>query len=434
MIPSLIIFIISYFFIATEKIDKAAAAMLGAAAVIFSHQIGYEAAFEKIDLNVIFLLIGMMMMVNILATTGLFEWLSIHSAQKAKGNGQLLMGLLLVITAALSALLDNVTTVIIIVPITILITQLLELPTVPFLIMEAIISNIGGTGTLVGDPPNIIIGSQSHLTFNDFLFHLGPIAAIITVIVVLTYLYLLRDMLKVNEKAKLRLDQTCPELAIIHPKKLRKALQVLGLVFIGFFCSHTIGVETGIIAVAGGFCMVLVCKEDVHDALTHVEWGTILFFCGLFMMVGSLEENGLFEKLGHMLINATAGNLMVTALAILWFSAIFSAFLDNIPMVIAMIPVIQSIIPVFASQMGLDPAGDETRLMVTEPLYWSLALGACLGGNGTIIGASANVVVSQVARRNYYPFSFFHFMKYGFPIMIASVIMSSVYIVLRYFT
>lgn len=433
MIPSLIIFVISYFFIATEKIDKAAAAMLGGAAVIFFHQIGYEAAFEKIDLNVIFLLIGMMMMVNIVATTGLFEWLSIHSAQKAKGNGPILLGLLLVITAVLSALLDNVTTVIIIVPITILITQLLELPTVPFLILEAIFSNIGGTGTLVGDPPNIIIGSQSHLTFNDFLLNLGPIAAVIVVITLAIVLWWLRPHLRVNKKARTRLDQTCPELAIIQPKKLRRALPVLGLVFIGFLCSHTLGVETGIIAIAGAFVMILVCKEDVHHALANVEWGTILFFCGLFMMVGSLEANGLFEKLGNILIDLTAGNLMMTALAILWFSAIFSAFLDNIPMVISMIPVIQTIIPAFAAQMGLDPAGEETRLLISEPLYWSLALGACLGGNGTIIGASANVVVTQIARRNFYPFSFFHFMKYGFPIMILSVALSSIYIVLRYF-
>ena len=433
MIPSLIIFLISYFFIATEKIDKAAAAMLGAAAVIFFHQIGYEAAFEKIDLNVIFLLMGMMMMVHTIATTGLFEWLSIHAAQKAKGNGLTLLALLLIITAILSALLDNVTTVIIIVPVTILITQLLELPTVPFLVLEAIFSNIGGTGTLVGDPPNIIIGSQSHLTFNDFLIHLGPIALIITIIILLIYLWLLRDQLTVSEKAKNRLDDTCPERAIIEPNKLRRALPVLGLVFLGFLSSHAIGVETGIIAIAGAFIMTLVCKEDVHHSLANVEWGTILFFCGLFMLVGSLEENGLFEKLGHIIINLTEGNLMMTALAILWFSAIFSAFLDNIPMVISMIPVIQTIIPVFAAQMGFDPSGEDTRILIAEPLYWSLALGACLGGNGTIIGASANVVVAQIARRNHYPFSFFHFMKYGFPIMILSVILSSVYVVLRYF-
>ena len=433
MLPSLAIFLITYFFIATEKVDKMIAAVLGASAVIFLHQIGWEEAFAKIDLNVIFLLIGMMLSVNTLANTGVFEWISITVAQKARGSGIRILVLLLFVTAVLSAFLDNVTTVIIIAPITILITQFLELPTVPFLILEAIFSNIGGTGTLVGDPPNIIIGSQSHLDFNSFIINLGPAALAIVLIGLIICIVMLRKSYVVSDKAKQRLMQACPEEAILHPQNLKKSLAVLALIFLGFFTSHSIHVETGIIALAGGFLMLLVTKEDVHVALAKVEWSTILFFCGLFMLVGALEENGLFELLGHKVVGLTAGNLMLTCIVILWFSAIFSAFLDNIPMVISTIPIIKTIIPIFAVEQGLDPASSETLTLIAEPLYWSLALGACLGGNGTIIGASANVVVTQIAHRNNYALSFFDFFRLGFPIMILSVIAATGYIYLRYF-
>jgi Na+/H+ antiporter NhaD/arsenite permease-like protein len=432
-LPSLIIFVVCYFFIATEKIDKTIVAILGGALLIGTHQIGYHAAVEKIDLNVIFLLIGMMMCVNILASTGLFEWIAIHTAQVAKGNGPRLLMLMLFVTAFLSAFLDNVTTIILIAPITILITQLLEIPTTPFLILEAIFSNIGGTGTLVGDPPNIIIGSQTHLTFNDFLIHLGPIALLILMVVGLIVNFGLGKTFKVSESAKTNLMQAEPRLAIIRPARLKRALPCMALVLLGFFLSHAIQIETGIIALAGGFLMCLVCKEDIHHALAKLEWNTILFFVGLFMMVGALEENGLFELLGTKVMALTDGSLLVTALAILWFSAITSAFLDNIPLVISFIPILESIIPGFAAQAGIDPHSAEALHSIAEPLYWSLALGACLGGNGTIIGASANVVVTQIARRNKYKLSFGDFFKLGFPTLILSIGLSTGYIYLRYF-
>ncbi|MDF3127829.1 ArsB/NhaD family transporter [Kiritimatiellaeota bacterium B1221] len=432
-IPSLIIFLVAYFFIASEKVDKTITAILGAAILIGTHQIGYHAAVERIDLNVVFLLIGMMMCVNILASTGLFEWIAIVTAQVAKGNGPRLLMLMLLVTAFLSAFLDNVTTVILIAPITILITQLLEIPTVPFLILEALFSNIGGTGTLVGDPPNIIIGSQTHLSFNDFLIHLGPIALFILIVVGVIVRFRLGNKFQVTEEAKTNLMQAEPKLAIINPGRLKKALPCMGLVLVGFFVSHTVHIETGIIALAGGFLMCLICKEDIHHALAKVEWNTILFFIGLFMMVGALEENGLFTLLGTQVIELTNGNLLVTALAILWFSAIASAFLDNIPLVIAFIPILNSIIPGFCEQAGLDPQSAEALTTISEPLFWSLALGACLGGNGTIIGASANVVVTQIARNNKYKLSFGDFFKMGFPTLIFSVTLSSIYIYLRYF-
>lgn len=432
-LPSLIIFVICYFFIATEKVDKTITAILGGALLIATHQIGYHEAVDKIDLNVVFLLIGMMMCVNVLASTGLFEWIAIVTAQIAKGNGPRLLMLMLLVTAFLSAFLDNVTTIILIAPITILITQLLDIPTTPFLILEAIFSNIGGTGTLVGDPPNIIIGSQTHLSFNDFLIHLGPIALLILLVVSLIVKFKIGHLFHVSEEAKINLMQAEPKLAIIHPKRLKKALPCMGLVLLGFFLSHTLHIETGIIALSGGFLMLLVCKQDIHHSLAKIEWNTILFFIGLFMMVGALEENGLFTLLGTQLLELTNGKLMVTALAILWFSAIASAFLDNIPLVIAFIPILDSIIPGFCEQAGLEPGSAEAVTTIAEPLYWSLALGACLGGNGTIIGASANVVVTQIARRNKYKLTFGDFFKMGFPTLILSVAMSSVYICLRYF-
>jgi Na+/H+ antiporter NhaD/arsenite permease-like protein len=432
-IPSLFVFLVCYYFIATEKVDKTIVAVLGAALLVGTHQIGYMEALEKIDLNVVFLLIGMMLCVNILASTGLFEWIAIITAQIAKGNGPRLLILMLIVTAFLSAFLDNVTTIILIAPITILICQLLEIPTVPFLILEAIFSNIGGTGTLVGDPPNIIIGSRTHLTFNDFLWNLGPIALVILAIVSVIVVFQFSSMFAVSPEAKERLMQAEPKLAIIHPGRLKRALPCMGLVLIGFFFSHSLQLETGIIALAGGFLMCLVCRQDLHHALERLEWNTILFFVGLFMLVGALEVNGLFELMGHGLVNLTGGSVLVTAIAILWFSAISSAFLDNIPLVISFIPILESVIPEFAGDAGLDPQSAEAMRTIADPLYWSLALGACLGGNGTIVGASANVVVTQIARKNNYVLTFGDFFRMGFPTLLLSAAVSTVYIWLRYF-
>ncbi len=432
-LPSLLVFLVCYALIATEKVDKTITAILGASILIGSHQIGYHEAMSKIDLNVVFLLMGMMMMVNILATTGVFEWIAIVTAQKARGNGPLLLVLLLLVTAVVSAFLDNVTTVILIAPITILITQLLQIPTVPFLILEAVFSNIGGTGTLIGDPPNIIIGSQTHLTFNDFIAHLGPIALLIALLSTGIVFLFLRKPFQVAPAARDQLLRAEPRKAIIQPARLRRALPILLLVLCGFFASHSIGIETGIIALAGGFLMCLVCREDVHHALAKLEWNTILFFIGLFMMVGALEENGLFALMGRGVLDLTRGNLLVTAIVVLWFSSIASAFLDNIPLVISFIPILETVVAEFARARGLEPGDPLILRSIAEPLYWSLALGACLGGNGTIIGASANVVVTQIARRNRYKLSFADFSSYGFPALLLSTALSTVYVWLRYF-
>lgn len=428
---SLIVFLIAYLFIATEKVDKTVAALLGAMTVIGLHLAPYEELLHKVDLNVVFLLVGMMIIVNVLSTTGVFEWVAITIAQKARGNGILILILFVLVTAGISALLDNVTTVILIAPVTILITQLLELPTVPFLIMEAIFSNIGGTATLVGDPPNIVIGSQTSLTFNDFLINLSPIILAMMILFSGILVMLFARRTKVGEDMKKRVALAKPDKAIIRPKVLWRALPVFGLVLLGFFLSRTLNIEPGAVAMTGAFLMLLVCKVHVHEALEKVEWSTILFFIGLFIMIGSLEHNHVFELMGEKIVALTSGKLFLTALVILWASAILSAIVDNIPLVIAMIPVIKSIIPSFSTQMHLTAI--QTHAQITAPLFWALALGACLGGNGTLIGASANVVISQIARRNRYRLTFMDFTRYGVPFTFLSLLMSTVYLYLRYF-
>ncbi|MFO1491714.1 MAG: ArsB/NhaD family transporter [Kiritimatiellia bacterium] len=433
MLAAIAIFLATYFFIATEKVDKTVAAILGATAMIATRRIGYEDALGKIDLNVIFVLIGMMVVVNILASTGVFEWMSIRLAQRARGNGGVLMVALCLVTAGISSVLDNVTTVIMIAPVTILITQLLELPAAPLLILLAVFSNTGGTATMIGDPPNILIGSQTHLSFLDFLLHLAPIALIITLAAAAVVMLVCRNTFRVSEHVKARLGLTDPAAAIVQPGRLRRALPVLGLIFAGFFAGPAAGLETGIVALAGAFLMGLVCRMDLPHCLARVEWDTILFFAGLFMLVGGLEENGVFACVGGHLIRLTGGSLLATCLSVLWVSALISSIVDNIPLVISFIPILKAVVPVFAANAGLDPAGPAALVQIAEPLYWSLALGACLGGNGTLIGASANVVIARIANINKYRLTFMDFTRVGLPVMLLSVAVSSLYIWLRYF-
>jgi Na+/H+ antiporter NhaD/arsenite permease-like protein len=432
MLYSLGIFLFVYVLIAFEIVDKTAAALLGAGAVILLHLVPYEVAVESVDMNVLFLLIGMMIVMSILAETGFLEWLAISIAQRARGNAKAIVVQFLLVTAVLSAVLDNVTTVILIAPITILITQLLEVRTAPILIMLAIFSNIGGTATLIGDPPNIIIGSATALSFNDFIYNLTPIIILITLLCVVLVRFRMGSALEAPEEARRRVMLAQPELAILDAGLLKRCMAVLALILLGFFTGRITGFEPGIVALAGSVVMMIVCKVDIHTALHKVEWGTILFFIGLFMLISSLEYNGLFETSGKMLVELTSGNLLMTALVILWVSAIASAIVDNIPLVIAMLPLIEIMIPVFAKDMGLS---DQAAIheTIAAPLYWSLALGACLGGNGTLIGASANVVIAQIGKRNNCAMTFMEFTKAGFPLMILTVLISSVYIYFRYF-
>lgn len=433
MMASLGIFLVVYALIAFDIVDKTAASLLGAGAVILTHLVPYHDAVKSVDMNVLFLLIGMMIVMSILAETGFLEWLAITIAQRSQGNAKAIILQFLLVTAFLSAVLDNVTTVILIAPITILITQLLEIRTAPILIMLAIFSNIGGTGTLIGDPPNIIIGSATILSFNDFLFNLGPIVVVMTLVCLFVVRITMAPLLNAPEEARKRVMMAQPQLAILDPTLLKKCGAVLSLILLGFFTSRLTGFEPGIVALAGSVLMMIVCKVDIHTALHKVEWATILFFIGLFMLISALEHNGLFVKSGEALVQATQGNLLLTAMVILWVAAIASAIVDNIPLVIAMIPLIKTIIPVFALQMGLADNPELTHTTIAAPLYWALALGACLGGNGTLIGASANVVIGQIGNRNNAPITFWEFTKAGFPLMILTVLISSVYLYFRYF-
>ena len=432
MVLGIVIFLVAYALIVSEKMDKTIPSMLGAAAMVFFGVAEFSDLLAKIDLNVLGLLIGMMVIVNILSTTGAFEWVAVKIARQTRGNGVLVMIEFMIATAVISAFMDNVTTIILMAPVTILITQLLALPTIPFLVLEAIFSNIGGTATLIGDPPNILIGASCGLSFNAFLLNLGPAVLIIMVVSLILVMIHQRRHLKTSREAIEQVAMTEPARAILHPVRLKRALLVFALVLLGFFTSRLIGVEPGLIAIAGAFVMALACGVEVPHMLEKVEWSTIMFFCGLFMMVGALEENHVFSLLGQWMVGLTKGNFGLTMMIILWGGALLSAIIDNIPLVIAMIPLIKSIIPVFAKQMGIEGSEDLIMTQISEPLFWALALGACLGGNGTLIGASANVVISQIARKNNYPLTFKRFTFWGAPMMVLSLVISSVYLYFRY--
>ena len=433
MLSAILIFVLTYVLIASEKVDKTLAALMGAVVMIVSRVVPYEESLKAIDMNVIFLLLGMMVIVGVMAQTGVFEWLAIHLARLARGNGLVIMCSFLLMTAVVSAFLDNVTTIILVAPLTILVTQILEIPTKPLLILEAIFSNIGGTATLVGDPPNILIGSKAGLSFNAFIVNLTPVILIVLVASLALVGRMYCQTMRSSEAGRDRIRRAKPALAILQPVELRRSLAVFVAVIVGLFVGRLIHVDPGLMALAGGVTMALVNRREAHEVLNYVEWNTIFFFVGLFMLIFGLEHTGVFELMGKELLHMTGGNLLVTALAILWFSAVASAIVDNIPLVMAMIPLVQSMTPVFAKQMGLEGQEALIAQQISNPLFWSLALGACLGGNGTLVGASANVVISQIAKRNNHGFTFWEFSRLGFPLMILSLVICTGYIYLRYF-
>mgnify|MGYP000864351495 CR=1 FL=1 len=433
MLSSVILFAIIYAVIISEKIERTVVVFSGVFLMLALGFIPYDKALHTIDMNVLCLLTGMMIVVHILAETGVFEWFAIQTAQVARGNGLLIFLGLLNVTGVVSAFLDNVTTLVLIAPITLLICQLLELDPVLFLIYEAIFSNLGGTATLVGDPPNVLIGSQGHIPFMAFIDHLTPVVLICMTVISLALIPIFKSRLRVSPRARAILRKADPAKAIVNPRLLKQALPVFLLILVGFFAGHTFHLEPGYVAIVGAVLMLLVTRQPIKPALDAVQWETLAFFTGLFILIGTLAEQGVFEWAAKEVFSLSRGNLLAATMLILWFCGFFSAVVDNIPVVLAMIPLIHAIIPEFASTMGIDAQSPLLTTKVADPLWWSLALGACLGGNGTLFGAAANIVAAQIAKKNNYPISFNRFTSYGFPTMVASLAICSGYIYVRYF-
>ncbi|NOU55196.1 ArsB/NhaD family transporter [Brevibacillus borstelensis] len=415
------IFLVTYAFIISEKLHRTIVAMFGGILMILFGVIDQEQAVHHIDFNTLGLLIGMMILVAITAQTGVFKYMAIRAAKAAKGDPLRILIYLSLITAAASAFLDNVTTVLLIVPVTFSIARQLQVNPLPYLISEIIASNVGGTATLIGDPPNIMIGSSvPELDFMAFLTNLAPVVIVIMIATVFCFALIYRKDLKTTPELKTKIMSLNELDEITDSKLLKKSLTVLGLTIVGFMLHGMLHLESATIALTGAFLLLLITGEHyLEEAISKVEWTTIFFFVGLFVLVSGLVETGVIAKLAAEAINLTGGDAMKTSFLILWLSAIASAFVDNIPFVATMIPMIKEM-----GALGI------TNL---EPLWWSLALGACLGGNGTLIGASANVIVAGLAAKEGHHISFVGFLKVAFPLMIMSIILSHVYIFLRYF-
>jgi Na+/H+ antiporter NhaD/arsenite permease-like protein len=414
------IFLITYAFIVSEKIHRTIAAMLGAIIIVSVGIVEQHNAVEHIDFNTLGLLIGMMVIVYVTSETGVFAYIAIKAAKFAKGDPMRILVALALITAVGSAFLDNVTTILLIVPVTFSITRQLNVNPMPYLISQIIASNVGGTATLIGDPPNIMIGSAvKELSFLAFIENLAPIIVVILVILIPIFILLFRKQLRTTPELKAQLLAMDEKSLLKDRKLLVKSLSVLGLTIIGFFLHQAFHLESATVALAGAFLLLLLTGEHMLEtALAAVEWPTLFFFIGLFVLVGGLVDTGVIGQLAEHAVNLTGGDVTKSSILILWMSAIASAFLDNIPFVATMIPLIQDM-----GSMGIDNL---------EPLWWSLALGACLGGNGTLIGASANLVAAGMSAREGYPIKFVTFMKYGIPLMLLSVAISMVYVYLRY--
>lgn len=430
-----IMFILAYGLIISERIHKTIVAIVGAGIVLVLGILDQHEAFQMeelgIDWNVIFLLISMMLIINIMRPTGLFEYIAIKSAKVAGAEPFRILVVFAVVTAVLSAFLDNVTTVLLITPVTLLIAEALEVDPIPYLISCALASNIGGTATLIGDPPNIMIASKARLDFMAFIYHLTPVV----ILLMFCYLYVIKliwkKQLTTTTELKKKILNMHERAAIKDPILLKKALFVLVLVLIGFTLHSVLHLEPATVALFGAGLLLLLSKtHDPHHLLSDVEWPTIFFFIGLFVMVGAVVKVGLIGWLSSQMLQLTQGNLFATSMLVLWFSAIASAIVDNIPYVATMNPLIIDM----AKQLWPHETGlqliQHAELM---PIWWSLALGACLGGNATAIGASANVIVVGFAEKAGHPISFLRFMAYGLPITFMTVTISALYVYIRYY-
>ena len=421
-IVAIVIFVAAYALIISEKIHRTIIGICGAMLMILLGIINQETAIHHIDFNTLGLLMGMMVIVNITSETGLFNYLAIWAAKKVEAKPISLLVALSLLTAVCSALLDNVTTVLLTVPITFSITKQLNVDVKPFLIAQILSSNIGGTATLIGDPPNIMIGSAVGLQFMDFITNLSAICILIFIVTIALLILIYGNKLHTTDELREKVMQLDEKSQIVEPRLLKKCLFALAVTISLFVLHGQLHLDTATAAMTGAGLLLLISfpqKEAmIAKVLSKVEWLAIFFFAGLFILVGALVETGVIKMLAEEAIKITNGDLTATSMLILWMSAYASAFIDNIPFVATLIPLIQDM-----GQMGM------TNL---DPVWWSLSLGACLGGNGTLIGASANVVVASMAAQRGKPISFISFMKIALPMMTLSIAISSVYIWLRY--
>ncbi len=424
-----ILFAATYAIIMSEKLNRAIIALCGAGLVILLGVADQKEAMAAVDFNTLGLLLGMMLIVNITRRCGLFQYVAIWSAKKVGASPWGVMLMMSIVTAVFSALLDNVTTVLLTVPVTLLITEELDVKPYPYLFAQVFASNIGGTATLIGDPPNIMIGSAVGLTFNDFVVNLAPVVVVVMALT-LVPLYLIwgRHLVATPERRS-RVMTFSEREAITDPRLLKQSLAVIFLVILGFVLQRQIGIEPATIAIFGAAVLLALDNlgkdpetqsHNVHAALSEAEWITLMFFLGLFVLVYGVEKTGLIRWMAQGLVDFTEGDFKLATLLILWSSAVVSAFIDNIPFVATMIPLIKNLAPAF---------GGDVAIM---PLWWALSLGACLGGNGTLIGASANLVVAGLAERAGTPIRFIPFLKVAFPLMLLSIVISHAYVAWRY--
>jgi Na+/H+ antiporter NhaD/arsenite permease-like protein len=425
VVAAIAIFIVVYALIATEKLHRTKAALIGAGLMLAIGALDDHAAFFSeetgIDWSVIFLLFGMMIIVGVVKQTGAFEYLAIWAVRRARGRPYPALALLCVITAVASALLDNVTTVLLIAPVTIFVCDRIGTRPEAFLIAEALASNIGGTATLIGDPPNIIIASRSGLGFNDFLIHLAPLVVVLIVVFVVMARWLFHGSFDYDPDLAAAVMEIQPKRAIRQPQLLRRSSVVLGAVTLGFLLHEPLGLEPTVVAILGAGLLILVSGLSSSEYLDEVEWETLLFFMGLFLMVGALVNVGVIEWLGRIVTDAVGGRLFLATTVLLFLSAALSAIVDNIPYVATMAPLVADLVE------ANEGAANATVL------WWALALGADLGGNATAIGASANVVVTGFSQRSGYPISFWHFTRYGLVVTVVTVVIAWPYLWLRYF-
>ena len=416
-IVSIAVFVVVMFAIMTEKLHRSLAAIVGAMLVLALHVLPFDAAMEHIDFNTLGVLLGMMLFVSVVKLSGMFEFLAIKAARLAKGEPWKVMLLFVLLTAVLSAFLDNVTTVLLIGPMTLTVCKLLDVNPIPFFMTEILASNIGGTATLIGDPPNIMIGSAAGFTFFDFILYDAPAVVVILAAVLVVFYFLYGRKMQVNEEHRARIMELDEHAQIKNRRLLKQSVVMTALVVVGFMAHGALGLESCIIALGAAGIIMLISGESIEEALSNVEWTTLSFFAGLFVIVGALAETGVIGMLANGLIDATGGNVFITMLVLLIGSAVISSFLDNIPFVATMIPIL----------LAMESTG-----MDVTPLWWAVSLGACLGGNGTLIGASANVVLSDISKKHGYEITFAKFFKTGFPIMLLTILIAGVYLVVRF--